>query len=310
MSMQSPVGQVVWEGSRRSCVDVGLALEAASIPYRILGRGSDCHVMVGNADAEAALHEIEGYLQDTQWGRDDAGEVERASVWSTAGVSTRSCLIGAFVPYAVVLVTLHRMASVAAFGIPWLALGRADAALIRHGEWWRLFTALTLHADVLHLAGNLVIGGMFVFFLFQHVGVGIGWLSVVLCGGGGNLVNAFIQSSEHRSIGASTAVFAALGLLAGAGWVVRRRANWRSMHRWVPIAGAAVLLGFLGTGGQQPGPSRVDVGAHMAGFVVGGLMGYVIARWGDGIRTSAVTQWVAGACALGIIVFSWYAARG
>src|SRR5205823_3241225 len=36
----------------------------------------------------------------------------------------------------------------------WFALGSADAARMHGGEWWRALTALTLHADLAHVASN------------------------------------------------------------------------------------------------------------------------------------------------------------
>jgi len=43
---------------------------------------------------------------------------------------------------------------------PWFSRGGADAAAIVRGEWWRTVTALTLHADAGHAAGNAVLGGL------------------------------------------------------------------------------------------------------------------------------------------------------
>ena len=41
-------------------------------------------------------------------------------------------------------------------GSRWFEVGSASADLIWRGAWWRAITALTLHADLLHLAGNVV----------------------------------------------------------------------------------------------------------------------------------------------------------
>jgi len=36
--------------------------------------------------------------------------------------------------------------------------GDMDSAKVLAGQWWRLFTAVTLHADLAHLMGNITFG--------------------------------------------------------------------------------------------------------------------------------------------------------
>ena len=38
------------------------------------------------------------------------------------------------------------------------AVGMVDSPVVQAGEWWRLFTAIMLHADLAHLAANLTTG--------------------------------------------------------------------------------------------------------------------------------------------------------
>ncbi len=87
---------------------------------------------------------------------------------------------------------------------------------------------------------------------------------ILLAGGAGNLLNDLFEPASHTSIGASTAVFGAVGLLA----VLALRdgaMQWRSgIRRWAPLAAGVMLLFFLGTEGEQ-----VDVGAHVGGFAAG-----------------------------------------
>jgi rhomboid protease GluP len=148
----------------------------------------------------------------------------------------------------------------------WTALGSAQAARIREGEWWRVVTALTLHVDWRHLAGNLAIGGMFVMFLSRELGSGLSWSLLVAAGASGNLANAWVQPPDHTSLGASTAVFAAVGILAALNLVRHRRLAQR---RWLlPTAAALALLALLGTEGKN-----TDLGAHLFGFLFGILFG-------------------------------------
>ncbi|NOY13667.1 MAG: rhomboid family intramembrane serine protease [Deltaproteobacteria bacterium] len=152
--------------------------------------------------------------------------------------------------------------------VDWYALGNADAGKILAGQWWRPVTALTLHAGWIHLFGNVVVGGVFVNRLCRDLGSGLGWSLVLASGILGNLANAIVQSPDHRSIGASTAVFGAVGLLATIN-LLRYRSQLRR-HWLMPIAAALALLALLGTGGKN-----TDIGAHLFGFLFGIGLGLV-----------------------------------
>jgi membrane associated rhomboid family serine protease len=180
-----------------------------------------------------------------------------------------------FVLYAVVLIGIFICQP--SQGL--VELGRADAlGIVDSGEWWRAVTALTLHADAVHVASNLVAGLGFAFFVARFFGAAGGWLLILLSGTAGNLLNAWVHYPEpHFSIGASTAVFGALGLLTGIGiWVaLAEPLQRRAMPRWmVPIFGGLTLLGLIGVGdGLVDG--LVDVAAHISGFICGVVLGII-----------------------------------
>ena len=157
---------------------------------------------------------------------------------------------------------------------PIVSLGQADAlAMIDGGEWWRAVTALTLHADIVHLVSNLVAGLGFAFFVCRFFGAPAGWFLVLLSGAAGNALNAAVYYPEaHYSIGASTAVFGALGLLTGVGLWAAVSAPERMMilPRWlIPSFGGLTLLGLFGLG-----EGNVDVAAHISGFLCGVVFGF------------------------------------
>lgn len=157
----------------------------------------------------------------------------------------------------------------------WIERGALDAnAVWLKGEWWRVVTALFLHADAAHVISN-VLGGLLVFpavlSTFHRVR---GWLLLLLASSLGNATVAAINHSDRIvSLGASTAIFAGVGLLAGRGI----RLGWRSTHphRWramfAPLAAGLTVLALYGAGGQ-----RVDVGAHLTGFLAGVLLGFFV----------------------------------
>jgi len=136
------------------------------------------------------------------------------------------------------------------YPVDWINLGNAYAGKILQGEWWRLLTSLTLHADLLHLFSNLTLGGLFIVRLCRDLGAGLGWSLLLASGLLGNLCNAFLQQADHRAVGASTAVFGAVGLVAAIGLIRHRHTLQR---RWpVPIAAALALLALLGSSGEAP----------------------------------------------------------
>jgi membrane associated rhomboid family serine protease len=154
----------------------------------------------------------------------------------------------------------------------WEAQGALDAqGLFARGEVWRPFTALFLHADVGHLLSNLFFG-IFVFSsLLATIGRRRGWLLLALGSYVGNLAAAALHyPAPYRSLGASTAIFAGLGLLTGAAVRVVLRAGQRQGARGVfaPFASGLVLLALYGAGGPE-----VDVVAHLTGFAAGLMLG-------------------------------------
>jgi membrane associated rhomboid family serine protease len=142
--------------------------------------------------------------------------------------------------------------------------GSADAARMLQGEWWRAATALTLHADLAHVAANAVALGIFLGAVARRLGPGLAVWLALLAGVAGNLLTALVVPTGHVSIGASTAVFGALGTLSAL-QVPRRSA-------WLTLGAGGALLGLLGTG------ARADLLAHLFGFAAGVTEGLAVRR--------------------------------
>lgn len=152
--------------------------------------------------------------------------------------------------------------------VDWIEIGNAHGSQILDGQWWRLVTALTLHADWLHLFSNLAIGGVFIVYLCRDLGSGLAWSLLLASGVLGNLANAYVQLPSHSSVGSSTAIFGAVGIL-GAVSLMRYRHHLR--RRWpIPVAAALSLLALLGTEGKH-----TDLSAHLFGFIFGFVLGMV-----------------------------------
>ena len=205
------------------------------------------------------------------------------------------------------LATFHNLTQLdtSLFGyhpLDWLDLGNADSAGIMAGQWWRTVTALTLHSDWLHLIGNLAIGGVFIIFLCRDLGSGLAWTVLLWSGILGNLANACLQPPYHHSIGSSTLVFGAVGILAAISLVRYRR---QLRRRWLlPFAAALALLDLLGTEGRN-----TDLGAHLFGFVFGLILGlateYLLGKYGRPGRGLNALLALAG---IVVVVSAWWAA--
>ena len=118
-----------------------------------------------------------------------------------------------------------------------------------HGAWWRAVTALTLHADLLHVAGNTVAALVFMSAVGRWLGGGLGALSILAAGVRGQPADRGpSQRTNYFSIGASTATFAALGLIAGLQVARRLRLRTRPGYWWVPIGAGLGMFAMMGVG--------------------------------------------------------------
>ncbi len=153
----------------------------------------------------------------------------------------------------------------------------SSIGLIGEGEWWRPFTALFLHGDAAHLIGNLLSGLFFGTLVARSIGAWRAWGFILVCGTIGNvLTSALTWPESFTSIGASTAVFGALGILAGFGFAatLRQRISLPWARTAAPVMAGIILLGWLG-GGAEGG--NTDVLGHVFGFSSGLVAGCLIA---------------------------------
>lgn len=178
--------------------------------------------------------------------------------------------------------------------------GELDAARVQGGQWWRAWTALTLHVSGPHLAANLGAGIWFGYLAGRQLGVGVAWLLIVAGAGIANLSEGLLGPPWHQSVGASTAVFTALGLMSAYTWRERLRPSQGWVQRWGPLVAGISLLGWLGTAG-----THTDIMAHLLGFGIGVLLGVIAALPTVSRRLHRSPQWPAGLAALAIMTTAW-----
>lgn len=283
----------------KPCRERALVLAARSIPHRLVQRGGRHELEVPAPLAVSAAGELAAYE------RENVGWPPRFDLPPAAPGASASTAA-----YAALLLAFFLLQGGAAFGLDWVARGGASAAAIEGGQWWRAVTALFLHADVVHLGSNLLYGSLFGYLVAWALGGGLGWLVVLAAGVLGNLTNAWIQDPGHFSIGASTAVFGAVGAMAGAEWRRRRIFREPRLRRWAPIVIAFLLLSTMGLEAadpaeRMPGRGRIDVLAHVTGLVWGIPLGYAAASHEQGLLRSARAQLALGALALALPLVAW-----
>src|SRR5262249_15574554 len=138
------------------------------------------------------------------------------------------------------------------------------------GQWWRLFTAVWLHADLAHLLANATIGFLLLGLAMGRYGTGTGLLASYLCGPGGNIAAWLAASWLHRNLGAFRMVMGCLGLLAAQSPALLRRGGKSVRLLAAGLVGGLMLFIFLGL---TPGS---DIVAHFGGFVSGLLLGSLL----------------------------------
>lgn len=268
-------------------------LASQSIPYLEHAQAGQHALYVEGHHAERALEELRRYEEENRGFRLKR-VLPPAAPFAAVGTA-----LG-----ALILVSLAIAQWRGALGHDWVAAGAARASAIRAGELARTVTALTLHADVPHLLSNLVFGALFAYLLFHAHGAGLGALALLAAGALGNLANAWVRAGEHVSIGASTAVFAAVGLLGGAEARARHLLAEPRARRFAPVGAAVLLMAYLGVGEARP-TSRIDVMAHVfglvAGLALGPLLGSLPRAWIErrGLQVGAALL------ALSILALAW-----
>jgi rhomboid protease GluP len=278
---------VVFRGSKLLCHEFSLMLEARGIEHEVREGGESWALTVPTPVAHRAYDEISRYSAERNLPRRIPDPVQPFP----------GAAIGA-IGYALILLLTAYCAGIGLFGADWLSLGALDADAGR--EWWRALTALTLHLDQEHLLGNLLFGVVAGVAAGRLLGPGVAWASILAAGALANYLEILIAPAGHRAVGASTAVFAALGLLAGLAWRQRLTLRERRWYASAPLIAGICLLTWLGAGS-----AHVDVLGHALGFLFGTAVGWLYARAGMPRSRGMHLQLLTGAGAVLLVLAAW-----
>jgi rhomboid protease GluP len=278
---------VVFRGSKSLCREFSLVLEAKDIQHETREGGSSWILSVPAAVLSRAHDEITRYSAERSVPR-TVPDVIKLRPGAT---------IGAIAYVSILLLTAY-CAGNAWFGADWLSIGDLQAGA--PSEWWRAVTALTLHLDQEHLLGNLLFGVIAGLAAARLLGDGVAWASILGAAALANYAEMLIAPVTHRAVGASTAVFAALGLLAGMAWRQRLSLRERLWYRWAPLIAGICLLTLLGAGN-----AHVDILGHALGFIFGTAVGWIYARTDLPNHRGRRLQILAGAGATLLVGVAW-----
>jgi membrane associated rhomboid family serine protease len=297
----SDVAVEIFRAPRRAvCDERAFMLAAVGIACVVAADGAEFVLLADAADVPAALDHLRKY------------EVESRARPAAPPPPARlhpGAWLGSLV-YALVLIGVTLAISNGWWRLDAFEAGTLDAGRVQAGQWWRVWTALTLHLDGAHLAANTAAGMWFGYLAGRLVGTGNAWLLIVAGAGFANWIEASLGPVTHRSVGASTAVFTALGLLSAYSWRTRFSYPQRWASRWGPLIAGVILLSWTGTGaesvnGESGGGQTVDVVAHALGFAVGAGLGAVAAVPTVSRMLARVPQWLVGLAALAPLAAAW-----
>ncbi|MGA2248412.1 MAG: rhomboid family intramembrane serine protease [Verrucomicrobiota bacterium] len=245
--------------NRRQTMDWGLVLMSQGIAATIddgADGGGWC-LWVSTADHPAAMRAIRLYLwENRHW------HWRQPLPWRGFHFDWKIIL------WALLLIAVHVVSFASGRGVD--IAGRMDSAAVRAGQWWRIFTAMLLHADVAHLASNVSLGVVLLGLVMGRYGSGTGLLAAYLAGATGNLAGLVFYPEPHFGVGASGMVMGGLGLLAVQSvTLLRHGAVGRKYVFRGLLAGLMLFVLF----GLSP---ETDVVAHFGGFVTGLALGGVL----------------------------------
>lgn len=278
-------------------------LSAKRIPYHLSRDAEKWSVSVEEAWRQQAINEIDAYEGERDYFRRvDSREIADRKLES----SPSSILIG------MSLFIFFLMTGPYNPSVPCFEFGIFSSNAFCEGQWWRAVTALTLHSNLGHALGNILFLVFFASSLtFVHGGGGA-WALILASGALGNAATAWLHYPWTRqSLGASTAVFGALGLLASARFLEKI-----SLHlfdrAWIPMLAALAILASTGVPMAANGVEAlggVDVIGHLMGFCCGLVLGIAahFSRF-PSLRNVKATQVALALATVSMLLFCWWRA--
>lgn len=244
------------ENSRKQA-DLILVVLASQSVRAVIETGPDglCNILVPDDDVFKAQQQLKKYARENKDIPRQPPHVPTRIFFSPAALVTAFFLSA--IHYIITTRGLHKQA-ILDFG--------SSSYYLSQGQSFRAVTALFLHSNADHLLGNMagiiVLAGP----LLRVSGYGQGLLLLLAAGTAGNLVSESFGPDLRLSIGASTAVMAAAGLLGARRMTIGEKSGqsvFPKLKGVAPFVAAATLTAMFSHG------ENTDVSAHLFGFLAG-----------------------------------------
>jgi membrane associated rhomboid family serine protease len=185
-------------------------------------------------------------------------------------------------------------------------LGALQPLLISNGQFWRLFSAMFLHAGLLHIAFNAYALYLFGAMIDTNLGRTRFLLIYFVTGFLASVTSYTFGDVLDTGVGASGAIFGVFGAFIAYNYRRRHLAMASANLRWAAML--LVLNAFIALG-----VGRIDWHAHVGGLVAGFAAGVVAEGWGSASQRRLIL--VAGFAALiavgvGMVVWRTNEIRG
>jgi membrane associated rhomboid family serine protease len=129
---------------------------------------------------------------------------------SSTGAPVTTVLIA--INVLVYLITVGQGGGIGSPGGRLFVDGALYGPVVADGDWWRLFTAMFLHASLLHIAFNMLALWWFGSVVERSVGT-LRYILIYVASGLAGSAGALIASPNAVTVGASGAIFGLLGAL-------------------------------------------------------------------------------------------------
>ena len=140
--------------------------------------------------------------------------------------------------------------------------------LVQNGEFYRLFTCMFVHADILHILFNIIalysIGPV----VERYYGKSKFLLIYLVSGLLGSIFSGVFMTADSISIGASGAIFGLLGSISYFTYYYRATLQGILRGSIMPVIIINLVIGFLS--------SSIDLSAHIGGLIGGILISMAI----------------------------------
>ncbi len=181
-------------------------------------------------------------------------------------------------------------------------LGAMQPLAVANGQYWRLFTAMFLHAGIIHIALNA-----YFFYLFGRTvegSLGRTWMVIIY------MVSGFLASVASYAfgpvttlaVGASGAIAGVFGAFIAYAYKRRHMAMWAANLRMavtVIVLNAVISIGY----------SAIDWRAHVGGLIAGFIIGYLVDQPAARQRRSLAIGGVMVLLGVGVALVLWRTAE-